>query len=305
MTPGAPQGILVVDKPSGPTSHDVVARLRRIFGTRQVGHCGTLDPLATGVLVTCLGRYTRLSPWLTGQDKEYHADLQLGSVSTTGDAQGELTPVAGAKPCAAEDVSRVLATFLGHIEQVPPAHSAVRIDGERAYRRARRHEEVVLPARRVCIRELQLECFAYPRLVLRVVCSKGTYVRSLATDIGARLGCGAYVAQLRRLRAGALDLQDAHTLEALQVDCAPGAAAPFVPVLRALSGLAHVALPAEQAERFTHGGPVAVASTAPADGPVDCAVFRGDGAFCGIGRWDVERGQLSPVRVVCAVGAEA
>ncbi|MEW6754809.1 MAG: tRNA pseudouridine(55) synthase TruB [Candidatus Latescibacterota bacterium] len=302
MTPGVQQGILVVDKPSGPTSHDVVACLRRIYCMRQVGHCGTLDPLATGVLVICLGQYTRLSSWLSGQDKEYLATLQLGAHSDTGDAQGCVVSVAGATAPEARALLRTLSSFVGQIEQVPPAHSAIHVRGQRAYQRARGQQPVALPPRCVWVRELEVVRYEYPTLVLRVACSKGTYVRSLAADLGAALGCGAHVVQLRRVRSGALGLQDARTLEALAEAAASGAATDcFVSVRQALSGVPEAVLTPAQFERFAHGGMVGGVAPPASAHIQDCAVYGTDGVLGGIGRWDPEQQALRPLRVLRAV----
>ena len=158
------EGILVIDKEVGPTSHDVVARMRRILGMRRIGHCGTLDPLATGVLVLCLGPYTRLSEWISSGDKEYEATLRLGAESDTCDAQGQIEAVSDAPVPSDTDVARAVASFRGEIDQVPPAYSAVKVDGVRSYKLARRNQAVDLKARRVQIHDLRVAEYDYPRL---------------------------------------------------------------------------------------------------------------------------------------------
>lgn len=287
------EGVLVVDKPSGPTSHDVVALVRRLFGVRRAGHCGTLDPLATGVLVLCLGVYTRLSEWLSRGEKEYETTLFLGGRSDTGDRQGHIVPAGVPLPQQAA-IAAALPRFEGSIAQVPPAFSAVKINGVRSYRLARRHQEVRLEARQVQVSAIELLEYAPPRLQLRIACSAGTYIRSLAADLGEHLGCGAYVEELRRLRSGELDLAEALTVDQLrEVAAGGGLEEKLIPPRRALAGLTAVVLAAGELEVFAHGGVV----RGPAPLPQDqlCAVYGQDERLWGLGR--PEAGQLRPVRV--------
>nr|WP_281380959.1 tRNA pseudouridine(55) synthase TruB [Nocardioides panaciterrulae] len=212
--------MVVVDKPAGMTSHAVVARVRRLAGTRKVGHAGTLDPMATGVLVVGLNRATRLLGHLMLTEKAYDATVRLGESTTTDDAEGETTattPAAGLDPAA---VRAVLGEFVGDIEQVPTAVSAIKVDGKRAYQRVRDGEQVELAARPVTIHDLQVHdlrpaggCLDV-RISLR--CSSGTYVRAVARDAGARLGVGGHLTALRRTAVGPYDLSAAHTLEELE-----------------------------------------------------------------------------------------
>ena len=215
-----PTGLLVVDKPGGMTSHDVVARVRRLAGTRKVGHAGTLDPMATGVLVLGLGRATRLLGHLVLTEKAYDATIRLGVATTTDDAEGEeLSRSATAEELAEGDVREALAALVGDIQQRPSAVSAIKVDGKRAYQRVRDGEDVVLPARSVTIHEIA------PRAVRRgpgvldvdvsVRCSSGTYVRAIARDTGERLGVGGHLTALRRTAVGGFDLAVARTLEQL------------------------------------------------------------------------------------------
>ena len=209
----APDGLLVVDKPSGWTSHDVVGRVRRLAGTRKVGHAGTLDPMATGVLVLGIGRATRLLGHLSLTDKTYDATIRLGVTTVTDDAEGDVLETRDASGVG--DVSSYLRALTGEIEQVPSAVSAVKVDGVRSYARVRAGEEVALEARRVTVSELTLLARRGDELDVRVTCSSGTYVRALARDLGAALGVGAHLTALRRTRVGPFDLAQARTLEQL------------------------------------------------------------------------------------------
>lgn len=212
-------GVLVVDKPPGMTSHDVVARVRRAAGQRKVGHAGTLDPDATGVLVVCLGRATRLVRYVQASTKTYEARVRLGVSTTTLDASGAMVARRDASGVDERALCETLQGFVGIIEQVPPMVSAVKVDGERLYAKARRGEEVARPARSVTIAHLVLEDFEPgPRAeaTLLVTCSAGTYVRALAADVGDRLGVGAHLVSLRRLASGRFSLDGARPLEEVE-----------------------------------------------------------------------------------------
>lgn len=211
-----PNGVVVVDKPAGMTSHDVVDRVRKVFETRKVGHAGTLDPDATGVLVLGVGTATRLLSFAQADVKRYSAVAAFGTTTTTQDASGEVLetrPVDLDRPA----VERVAASFLGDIEQIPPMVSAVKIGGERLYRKARRGEEVERPARQVTIDSLDLVDFSEtpPEATFDVRCSAGTYIRTLVHDIGAALGCGAHLKSLRRTEASGFSEADATLLDDL------------------------------------------------------------------------------------------
>jgi tRNA pseudouridine55 synthase len=210
-------GVLLVDKPRDVTSHDVVSRVRRHCGTRKVGHGGTLDPFATGLLLLLMGRATRLFDLFLPLVKEYRATVQFGYRSTTGDSEGEITEADGRISESA--LTEALTFFRGAIRQKVPAYSAVKVDGERLYQKARRGEEIDTPERKVEIHELELLDFddAAQKAVLRVICSKGTYIRSLCEDIAAKAGAGAYTAELRRVAVGELHVDKAVGLEQLEV----------------------------------------------------------------------------------------
>ena len=211
-------GLLVVDKPAGMTSHDVVARVRRLAGTRKVGHAGTLDPMATGVLVLGLGRATRLLGHLTLTDKAYDATIRLGVVTTTDDAEGEVVATSPVDAVTEHDVREALAGFVGEIDQVPSSVSAVKVAGRRAYERVRAGEDVQLASRRVRIEEILVRDVRPAEVEVSVRCSSGTYIRALARDLGARLGVGGHLTALRRTAVGPYALADAHPLEQLEGD---------------------------------------------------------------------------------------
>ena len=208
-------GFLNIAKPTACTSHDVVNAVRRLMGQRRVGHAGTLDPLATGVLVLGVGHGTRLIEYLAGTRKTYRAEILLGRTTTTDDSAGETLRE---QPVNVDDaaVRAALGQFKGTIAQVPPVYAAVHIDGTRAYKRARRGEDVTLAPRQVTIHRLELLEIQLPLLSLELECSTGTYVRALARDLGEALGCGAHLAALTRTRVGAFSLADAVPLDALE-----------------------------------------------------------------------------------------
>lgn len=207
-------GILVINKPLGLTSHQVVNRVRQITGQRRVGHAGTLDPLATGVLLVCLGQATRLTEYLMGSDKVYCAEIILGATTDTYDAWGQRQQSSPVK-VTIEEIQDALRTFVGQIEQVPPPYSAIKRGGQPLYRAARRGEQAVATPRQVLIYDIRLIAWQPPALVIQVHCSKGTYIRSLAHDLGQRLGCGAYLNALVRLKSGRFTLEEAITLDDL------------------------------------------------------------------------------------------
>ncbi|HHU08629.1 MAG TPA: tRNA pseudouridine(55) synthase TruB [Intrasporangiaceae bacterium] len=224
MSPSpAADGILLVDKPDGWTSHDVVGRTRRLAGTRRVGHAGTLDPMATGLLVLGINKGTKLLTFLVGCDKDYTATIRLGQSTTTDDAEGEITSAAGASGLDPERISRAVESLTGDIEQVPSTVSAIKIDGRRAYARARAGEDVTLAARPVTVarfavldrRDTVADGVPVVDLDVAVTVSSGTYVRALARDLGAALGTGGHLTRLRRTRVGHFETGSAHTLDHL------------------------------------------------------------------------------------------
>jgi tRNA pseudouridine55 synthase len=215
-------GIVIIDKPAGITSHDVVSRARRIFGTRRIGHTGTLDPFATGVLVLCLGRMTRLSQFLTAAQKEYLGVVRLGCATDTGDLTGvALDPVIDASTVTPDSVRSVLNEFRGRIQQVPPMYAAKKVGGVKLYEMARRGEVIERKPVDIEIASLEIDAETQASLppgaiALRIACSAGTYIRKLAEDIGQRLGVGAHLVSLRRTRSGQCSIERALTLERLE-----------------------------------------------------------------------------------------
>ncbi len=208
-------GIIIIDKPEGFTSHDVVAKMRRICGTRRIGHSGTLDPMATGVLPIFAGRATRACEFATGDEKEYTARLLLGKVTDSQDITGNVIKSSTVN-VTYQQVLGACAGFVGEIDQIPPMYSAVKVDGKRLYQLARQGVEVERKARRITIYSIAVTRISNERYDLHVRCSKGTYIRTLCHDIGQALGCGGTLEALRRTQSGAFDLSMSHTLEQVQ-----------------------------------------------------------------------------------------
>jgi tRNA pseudouridine55 synthase len=309
-------GILIIDKPAGLTSHDVVARARRLLGERRVGHTGTLDPFATGVLVLLLGRATRLAQFLSGAEKEYEATVRLGFSTDTGDLTGgRRGEVSGfAEVWGRARIEPALGPLRGEIEQVPPMYSAKKIEGRKLYELARQGVEVERKAVRVSIRELEfggggdadvmrLNDDGTQDVSLRVVCSAGTYVRTLAESIGESLGVGAHLAALRRTRAGTFGVAESVTLEQLAELCEAGRVGEIlVSMNAALPAMPETHLTADDARRVLHG----MAVGAPADAPerwVDGARVRlvggGGELLFAVGVYDASRALIRP-RVMLA-----
>lgn len=267
---------MVIDKPADWTSHDVVAKVRKLMRTRRVGHTGTLDPFATGVLVVCLNRATRLAQFLTGDDKEYLATVRFGYATDTGDLTGNaIGPVNDARHLTAEMIEAALAPLRGHIRQIPPMYSAKKISGVKLYEMARRGEEIERAAIEVEIKKLELtngtlwqakdaRAPGCADLNLRVVCSSGTYIRVLAEDIGRALGIGAHLTQLRRTRAGRCDLSRAVTLERLAEMAEAGQTQEALISMTKTLAMPEVRLDADEAARVAHGNAVRRAVDCPA-----------------------------------------
>jgi tRNA pseudouridine55 synthase len=278
-------GVLVVDKPARVTSFDVVAEVRRAFSERRVGHAGTLDPLATGVLPICLGEATKLVPFLQDGEKEYVTELLLGVTTETQDAEGAVTSRREVK-VTRESLDAAIPTFLGRILQKPPMHSALRVNGKRLYQLARAGVEVEREARPVDVHEIEVQEFAPPLVKLRVCCGKGTYIRTLGADLGEALGCGAHLASLRRTRVGRFALAESRGLDQL-------ADAPLLTPAEALSDLPSLTLD-EAGARDVRDGKVRTVEQlqAPSDGWV--RLLRADGSLLAVaagtsGRLKLER----------------
>lgn len=205
-------GLLIVNKPKGITSFDVIRKLRRITGERKIGHTGTLDPMATGVMILLFGTATKQASDYSKLDKSYQAEITLGATSSTGDAEGDLTEVSDRRP-PIEEIEAVLEGFVGEITQTPPVYSAIKIDGQEAYKRARRGEAVEMPSRNVTIHAIKLLDYSYPVITLETDVSSGTYIRTLAADIGSKLGTGAYLSALERTKVGEFGLEGAIQLD--------------------------------------------------------------------------------------------
>lgn len=281
--PAPPDGLVIVDKPAGWTSHDVVARMRRLAGTRRVGHAGTLDPMATGVLVLGIEKATRLLGHLALTRKVYDATIRLGQTTVTDDAEGEVTAAASTERLADADVLAAVGPLTGEIMQVPSSVSAIKVNGVRSYARVRSGDEVKLAARPVTVYEFTVHQIRRAKaqtdvidLDVTVACSSGTYIRALARDLGAALGVGGHLTALRRTQVGPYGLAQARTLDEL---AEVAAQAQPLPVL-SLAAAAAVAFPrydvdGEQAKTIAHGG--FLPSPGLGEGPI--AVFGPDGAF--------------------------
>ena len=247
-------GVLVVDKPIGLTSHDVVQVIRRGTGIRRAGHTGTLDPRASGVLVILIGPAVRLSEYVSASDKRYQATIRLGSSTDTYDSEGTITSSASVEDITEDYFNEVLQRFVGEIEQVPPPYSAVKVQGRKAYDMAREGEEFELTPRIINVYSLEILEWALPEVVIDVYCSSGTYVRSLANDLGKELGTGAHLVGLRRTKSGRFTLRDAVPLRRLQESFDAGNWYRFlIPAAEAMADWPMVELDADQVELVRHG----------------------------------------------------
>ncbi len=249
-------GLVILDKPAGCSSHKMVGFARRLFGMKKIGHTGTLDPAATGVLPLLLGKATRAAELLAAQDKRYTAEILLGTVTDSLDLDGnilEQNPVTVTE----EDLKGVLARFVGEIEQLPPMYSAVSVGGQRLYRLARQGIEIEREKRRVTVYGIDILSVNFPKVTVDVRCGKGTYIRSLAADIGAALGCGACVSSLRRTESGGFGIKDAHTPEELEKMAENGTLAEAViPLDTIFADLAEIRLDAKKSAMVRNGVPI-------------------------------------------------
>lgn len=294
--PGAPRsGVLPVEKGPGVTSFQVVAHIRRLLRAPKVGHGGTLDPDATGLLPILVGEGTKLTPYLGALDKEYVARVRLGLTSDTQDASGKILATRPVPPFDAAAVTTALARFVGEIDQIPPMYSALHHEGRRLYELAREGAEVERKPRRVTVHAITLEDLALPELTIRVRCGKGTYVRTLAADLGEALGTGAVLAHLVRSRVGPYRVEEAVSWATLQ-DARDGAALwpALLPLDSALAELPQLTLAAPQTRAFLHGQAV----PAPAGLSGLARVYGDDGALLGVGA--AQGGQARPERILHA-----
>jgi tRNA pseudouridine55 synthase len=267
----APDGLLVIDKPGGPTSHDVVQCVRKLLGTRRIGHGGTLDPDATGVLLVAVGRATRFFPFLSGTDKAYEGTIRLGFATDTYDASGRPTSEARSVIAGRDIVALAMKSFEGTILQTPPRFSAKKRAGTPGYKRARADEEFTLAPSTVTVTRFSLVDYRPPEIAFSAVCSAGTYIRSLAHDLGQNLGCGAHLASLRRTAVGPYTLADAVPLGLLEDAAAAGSAARFIrPLESLLPEVPEVVVRADAEPHVKNGrplGPAHLGSPFPRPGP--------------------------------------
>lgn len=254
----SPDGLLVIDKPGGVTSRDAVNTVQAWLPPRtRIGHTGTLDPLATGVLVVCIGQATRLAEYVQAMPKQYRSTFLLGAQSDTDDADGQITRVEGVTPIELSRVEAALRAFAGEIEQTPPAHSAAKVAGRRAYKLARRGQPVELQPRRVTVYSIEIIAYDWPRLDVEVRCGKGTYIRSLARDLGFALGCGGLVETLRRTQVGPFRVEDAVALDTGK----DAALARLRPMSDAVAQLPRIDVTGEQVARLRNGQAIADEAT--------------------------------------------
>ncbi len=286
-------GLLVLDKPKGMTSRAVVDRVQRCFPRKtRVGHTGTLDPLATGVLVVCVGVATRLTEYVQSLEKTYLCKIRLGARSNTDDGEGEIIETESVVTPKAEELFAAVEEFVGEIDQVPPAFSAARVTGKRAYELARAAKTIELKARKVRIYSFEVLDYRFPTVDVRIRCSKGTYIRSLARDLGERLGCGGFVDELRRTKVGSFDEHDAH---AIDLD-ATSARAFLLPIERAVTDLPDLTITSDQAAELQCGRTI----PAPADLPPgdEIAVFYPTASLLAVVVFDQAEMVLRPHKVL-------
>ena len=292
MGAAAPDGVLLLDKPPGITSTRALAMARRALGASRAGHTGTLDPFATGLLPLVFGEATKFSRFLIDSTKAYEATLRLGEETDSGDTETPPMKVSDDIPSSTR-IGAVIGTFVGDISQIPPMHSAVHFGGKRLYEYAREGRVVARESRQVHVFKLEIMRFEGRELVLAVVCSKGTYIRVLAADIGRALGCGAYLGALRRTAVGSFTIGDACTPEALAEAGPEWARSRLLPVEALVAGLPRADVDAQTAVRFGHGQAIDGPGLQP-EAPV--AVFGAGRRFLGVGLPDGER--IAPMRLL-------
>lgn len=290
-THAAINGVLLIDKPAGPSSNAVLQRVKRLLGAARAGHTGTLDPLASGLLVIVLGEATKFSGGMLDADKSYRAQVRLGERTETGDAEGAVVSRAEVK-VSRNELLAAFDRYRGEIEQLPPPYAAIKYRGRPLYAYARRGEHVPRAARRVAIRRLELERFEGNTVGLFVECSKGTYIRVLAEDIGAELGCGAHLAALQRTSVGPFALRQAMTLEALEVISPAERRERLLPLEALLQSWPRLTLQAPLAAKFRQGRTMPVDSASGS-----FAVFGEDAKFLGTGQVEPS-GTLRPIRLL-------
>jgi len=296
-------GILNIDKPLGLTSHDVVVKVRQLAKQRKVGHAGTLDPLATGVLLVCLGRATRVTEYLMNSPKTYLATVHLGISTTTHDKEGEIVNRCPVDVTQAQ-IETALQTFMGHIRQIPPMHSAIKIKGKKLYKLARQGITIERPPREVRIDALQIQGWSSPLLDIKVQCGPGTYIRALARDLGQVLGCGAHLCALRRTQSGQFLAQQATTLAELEQTFAKGTIADLLyPLDVALYRLPAFQLDAAAMHQLIMGQPVHILA-ADTESP-QARAYGPDGQFIALIDHDQKSGNWKPRKVFISSNARS
>jgi tRNA pseudouridine55 synthase len=286
-----PEGLLNIDKPAGITSHDVVQQVRRVTGVRRVGHAGTLDPIATGVLLVGVGRVTRLIEYLVGQPKMYETRVRLGQTTHTYDTEGEMVAERPLAHITVDMITSALAPFRGQIEQQPPIYSAIKQDGQPLYKLARQGMEIDVPTRRVTIYALDLLAYDAPYLDLRITCSAGTYIRSLAHDLGQALGCGGHLTTLRRTAIGDFGVETAVSLPDLTPDTVVDY---LLPPDTAVVSLPRLTLTTQEAQQWQQGMRVAHRPGQPT-GSSPVRTYDENGRFLGISTSETDHWQPKKV----------
>lgn len=289
-------GILLMDKPAGCTSFDVVRRVKKALRVRKIGHLGTLDPFATGLLPLCIGEATKLAPFLMPEPKTYRATVKLGEDTDTQDLTGEVVTRGETLP-RPEAVYAAAARFVGEIEQTPPMYSAVHYQGQRAYKLARRGEKVELPPRKVTIYRLEVEAVALPEVAITVTCSQGTYIRTLAADLGAVLNCGGHLTALRRLTVGGFRVEEALPLAALENLSLEELAGRIIPLRDCLPGLRPAPVEPEEAQRLRQGQPVPLSENGFREGEQVRVLSGGELVAVAQVRRAAPQAVLAPIRV--------
>lgn len=291
-------GILNINKPLGMTSHDVVARVRKLLKQRRVGHAGTLDPAASGVLPICVGLGTRVAEYLSESGKAYQAEIIFGVVTDTYDTEGTVLRTHDATSLTQKQLEQALSAFLGEQMQQPPRYSAIKIQGQPAYKLARAGSEIELAPRPITISQLEILSWEPPRLTLAVACSKGTYIRSLAYDLGEHVGTGAHLGGLIRTRSGPFALAESITLDQLESAITDGSVTQYLfPADAALRQYPALTLSTEQATQVLHGNPIKPSVQAPQPASTLARIYSEEGQFLAIAQWDDQRQYWHPKKV--------
>ena len=294
MNPTSPVGIINLNKPQYHSSRQAVNAVQDLSNPTKVGHAGTLDPLATGVLVVCVGAATKLVQYLHDHPKEYIVKFLLGTRSTTDDVTGELTESPDLPPVDRQHIEELLPRFIGQIEQVPPLYSAVHVNGERAYKMARKGKSFAIAPRTVQVNHFEIVKYHFPELVMRIECGSGTYIRSIGRDLGELLGCGAVMSELTRTRVGPYLLEDAVTLDNLSSETWENY---LNPLATAVSHLPTISCTAEECANILHGVPVAVPANAICEPDTPIALLTEQNQLACLAEFKAEERYLQPRKV--------